>query len=189
MVAERLAVGGGDHETTEVEGSVDDAQARRRLEGEGVGERGVVDDERDRPVRVVRVAPPVDAAPRRDIGVDLPRGQDREADALLGQHPEHEVVHRRLRKPHALGAPAEPVREVEDPPPHMGADVALVAEREDGVAVRLRDGAARRAIGVHDAAVHVGMVRLEPREQRGPDVERQLLEGAERRRWVDSTRR
>ena len=135
----------------------------RRLEGQGVGEGGVVDDEVDRAVGVVGVAPAVEAAARRLGGVDLARGEDREPDALLGEHAEHEVVDRRLGEPHALGAPAEAVREVEDPPPHVGADVALVAEREDGVAVGLRDRAAGRAIGVHDALVHVVVVRLEPR--------------------------
>ena len=65
VVAERLAVGGGDHEPAEVEGGVDDAPARRRLEGEGVGERAVVDDEVDGAVGVVGVAPAVEAAARR----------------------------------------------------------------------------------------------------------------------------
>ena len=55
-------------------------------------------------------------------------------------------------QPHALGAAAEAVGEVEDPPPHVRADVALVAEREDGVAVGLGDGAAGHAVGVDDAA-------------------------------------
>ena len=141
--------------------------------------RAVVDDEVDGAVGVVGVAPAVEAAARRLVGVDLAGGEDREADALLGEHAQHEVVHRRLRQPHALGAPAEAVGEVEDPPAHVGADVALVAEREDGVAVGLGDGAAGRAVGVDDALVHVGVVGLEPRQQRGPDVERQLLEGAE----------
>ena len=112
-------------------------------------------------------------------GVDLAGGEDREADALLGEHAQHEVVHGRLREPHALGAAAEAVGEVEDPPSHVRADVALVAEREDGVAVGLGDGAAGHAVGIDDAAVHVGVVRLEPRQKRGADVERQLLEGAQ----------
>ena len=53
--------------------------------------------------------------------------------------------------------------EVEDPPPHVGADVALVAQREDGVPVGLGDRPAGQAVGVQDPAVHVGVVRLEPR--------------------------
>ena len=144
-----------------------------------MGERAVVDDEVDGAIGVVRVAPAVQAAARRLVGVDLAGGQDREADALLGEDAEHEVVHRGLGQPHALGARPKRVREVGDAPAHLGADVALVAEREDRVAVGLGDGAAGAAVGVEDALVHVVVVRLEPRQQRRPDVERQLLEGAE----------
>ena len=126
--------------------------ARRRFEGQGVGEAAVVDDEVDGALRVLGVAPAVEAAARWRGGVDLAGREDREADALLGEHAQHEVVHGRLREPHALGAAAEAMGEVEDPPSHVGADVALVAQREDGVAVGLRDGAAGRAVGVDDAA-------------------------------------
>ena len=85
VVAEGLAVGGGDHEPADLEGGVEDLPARRRLEGEGVGEAGVVDDEVDGAVGVVGVAPAVEAAARRLVGVDLAGGEDREADALLGE--------------------------------------------------------------------------------------------------------
>ena len=48
--------------------------------------------------------------------------------------------------------------EVRDPPAHLRAEIALVAQREDGVAVPLGDRATSAAVGLEDAFVHVGMV-------------------------------
>lgn len=107
---------------------------------------------------------------------DLAGGEDREADALLGEDGEHGAAHGRLRQPHALGVAAEAVAEVGDAPPDLGAQVPLVAQREDGVPVGLGDGPTGPAVGVEDPLVHVGAVGLEPRQQRGAQVEREVLE-------------
>ena len=180
MVAERLAVGGGDHQPTEGEGGVDDAQARRRLEGEGVGERAVVDDEVDRPVRVVGVAPPVERrcaagtsasiCPGARIVKRMPSSASTRSTksftAVSGSH---------------MPSGRRPNRWAKSRIPHRTWVRTSRSLQSGRMAWPYAWAMARpgRAIGVDDAAVHVGMVRLEPREQRGPDVERQLLEGAE----------
>src|SRR5262249_35702977 len=60
-------------------------------------------------------------------------------------------------------------------------------ERQDGVVVGLRErGAdaiafAMTPVGVHDALVYVGMMRLEPSGERGAEIEADALEDARRR--------
>ncbi len=102
----------------------------------------------------------------------LARSQDREADAFLGEHREHLVVHGGLGEPHPLCRAAEPEHEVGESPTHLRRDVAPRRERQDQVAVPLRDRAAAVAPGSDDRAVHVRPVVLEPRHERRPDVER-----------------
>ncbi len=60
--------------------------------------------------------------------------------------------------------------EVGQAPADLGADVALGGQRQDDVAVGLGQGAG--AVG-HDPLEHVGGVALQPRGERGADVERQ----------------
>ena len=179
VVAEGLAVGGHGHQPPSAPAwstdRVDDAPRLVGLaEGEGLGQVAVVDDEVDARGRVgpggtsgrggrchgrrwarraspARSSPPVVALERPD-GAELARRQDREPDALLGQHREHALADRRLRQPHALGRAAEAVAEVGEAPPHLGAQVAVVAEREDRVAVGLGDGPPGPAVGLDDAA-------------------------------------
>ena len=79
-------------------GSAGSTAPRRR--GCGTSD-AVVDDEVDGAIGVVGVAPAVQAAARRLVGVDLAGREDREADALLGEDAQHEVVHGGLGQPHA----------------------------------------------------------------------------------------
>ena len=106
------------------------------------------------------------------VGDDLPGGEDGEAHALLGQHRQHPLVDGGLRQPHALGFAPEPVAEVGQAPAHLGAQVAVVAQRQDRVLVGLGDAPVSRPVGLDDARVDPRVV-LEPRQQRRPDVERQ----------------
>ena len=91
-------------------------------------------------------------------GEGLARRQDRRPHALLDQHGEHAVVDRGLRQPHRRRRPAEAGVEVGEAPADLGADVALVGERQDQVVVRLGDGAAGGAVALDHAGRHVGVV-------------------------------
>ena len=92
----------------------------------------------------------------------LGRREDREAHLFLGQDREHVVIDRGLGQPHALGAPAEPVREVSEAPADLRHDVATGRQRQDHVAVPLRDRPATLAGVARDDRVDVGVMVLEP---------------------------
>ena len=106
------------------------------------------------------------------------RREDREDDAGLGQRLERGRVDGRLRQPHALGLAPEAVHEVAHAPAHLRAPVARVRERQDHVVVGLRErravpGEAARAlrVGREDRAVDLGLLLLEPGQQRRAEVE------------------
>ena len=159
-------------------------------EGEIVGDRAVVEKERDRPARgqaaevgLLRIDPfpahvPPLAADRPDPG-GLAGGQDREQDALGGHDVERLEVDRRLREPHPLGPAAEAVFEVADAPEDLGPLVAARGERHDEVVIGLGHGrpvaaeaGARRLVGLEDGPVGPGVRALQPGEERRPGVER-----------------
>jgi hypothetical protein len=164
--------------------------ARHAVEAERdvVGEVVVVHDDVDPTsfelgmepaIRVGRVhvgarprVPPV-VAERARAG-DLRRRQQREGDALLHQDAQDCVVDCGLGQPHAFGGPPEAVGEVGQSPAHLGADIALVRERQDRVVVRDGDGGAGGAVRVDHALVDVGVVTFQPREQRRAHVEGQV---------------
>ena len=70
--------------------------------------------------------------------------------------------------------------EIGDAPADLRVQIAVVAERQDGVVVRLRqrvavtaqDDAAR--VGIEDLPVHLGRMPLQPGEQRGAEVEGEM---------------
>ena len=175
VVAERLAVAGDRHEV--VAGPADDAPdhdlAGEAPERDVVADRAVVDHQVDAEGGIVGVPPPGGAgqgpaagfagrAPRLAVALadrgDLAGRQDREPDPLLGQDRQRAVVDRGLGQPEAVGGAAEAVPEVGEAPADLGAQVAVVAERQDGVAVPLGDRPAAGAIGVDDAGVGLGGV-------------------------------
>jgi hypothetical protein len=190
-VAERLAVARHRHQVAAraPQDAVDDHLGQEAPERHLVGDGPVVDHQVDRQIGIVRVAPAQRAGqvhrgvgaghgvplgrPRRSHGGDLVGRQDGEADALLGQRGQDPIVDRGLGQPQALGRPAEAVAEVGQAPADLRAQVPVVAQREDGVAVRLGDGPARGPVGLDDAGVGVRGVVLQPRQQRGAHVERQ----------------
>ena len=204
VVAERLAVEGDGHEAAPPAGGgrgpVDQRLAGDRLEGQGVGQPAVVHDEVDPKILLPGMDeavgdPGVDgmvAVDRRPLpvghggqraagppgqgpdGRHLAGGQDREPHALLGQDGQHRPVDRRLRQPHARGGAPEAVAEVGQAPADLGADVALVGQRQDHVVEGLGDGSAP-GLGGPDPVVDVGLAALQPRHQRRPDVEGQFL--------------
>ena len=109
--------------------------------------------------------------------------EDGELHPGLGEHLERLGVHGRLRQPQALRLTAEARPEVREAPCHLRDLVAPAGERQDHVVVDLCDRVAvpvTRAdagpIGREDLAIDLGRLTLEPREERGPDVERDLLE-------------
>ena len=79
------------------------------------------------------------------------------------------------------GVAPKAMLEVGDAPADLRAAVARRAQRQDGVAVGLRDGVAvaapaqARRVGLEDLGVGLGVRALEPREQRGAEVEREVL--------------
>ena len=173
------------------------ATRERIPEGDRARDGCVVEEERER--WAAGPAPVVGSA-RIDLVTDVPPGrlveradparlvrcQDRELDAGLGEHLETLAVGRRLREPHAFGIAAEPVAEVLDAPADLGDLVAPGAERHDRVVVDLRDRiavAAARApaqpVRFEDLRVHVRPLAFEPGEQRGADVEGDLLVGVD----------
>ena len=164
------------------------ARAEEPVEGHGVGDRSVVEEERQLaapapfpPVGPARVQPgsgsPVAAGLAHAGG--LGRREEREAHALLRQHLERLAVRGGLGEPHPVGLPSEAMAEVGQAPAHLGDLVATAAERQDRVPVRLRDGVpvpprrAARPVSLQDRAVDVRTLVLEPCHQRGADVERE----------------
>ncbi len=179
MMSEGLAVGGDAHRRA-VFGSDDDAPDQLLAgqagepEGEVVRNGAVVEDDGDRPSTAVRMHPSIRLAPV-DRAARLPRRKDREPDALLDEDPQHIVVDCSLRKPHTARRTAEAVLEIGQPPADLRPDITLVGERQDHVVVGLRDGATPDSVGFEHALVHLGVVDLEPGQQRRTDVERQML--------------
>ena len=104
-------------------------RAEEPVERHRVGDRPVVEEERERPARrqlgavgaprVERAAPasPVSAGLADARG--LARGEDGEADTLLGEHLERLAVDGGLGQPHARRLAAEAVPEVRDAPAHL----------------------------------------------------------------------
>ena len=164
------------------------------LERDRARDRTIVEEEREAQipraapeVRTTRIDAVVDLFP--PVTADAPDaaglvgGQDRELHAGLGQHLQRLVVGGGLGQPHALRLAAKPMTEVGEAPPRLRDFVAAGGERQDHVVVDLCDRVAvavaplgREAIGVEHPRVHVGGVALEPRHQRRPDVEGDLLE-------------
>ena len=153
------------------------ARAQESVEGDPVGDRAVVEEERQRrpalptlpavrAARVQRLGPGPPLASRLPHAGSLAGRQERESHPFLGQHLERLAVRGRLGKPHAGGLAPEAVPEVGETPPHLGDLVAPARERQDRVAVGLRDrvpvSAGRPAgpIGVQDRAVDVGALLL-----------------------------
>ena len=108
-------------------------------------------------------------------------GQDHVAQPLGDEVLDRGRVDGRLGQPERLGRAAEAVLEVALAPANLGQAVAVVAERQDGVAESLRDGVAVAAAGrgaepvsLEEASVGVGLMPLQPGEQRGPEVEREM---------------
>ena len=198
VVAEGLAVG-GEHHGGAVGGRGlhprDECLAREpgEREREVVGQRPVVEDERERPL-AVGVEPAVRHAGDDGAGVDvgpavvgaaaagverpdpggLARRQHDRLDALLDQDGEHPLVGGRLGQPHRRAAAPEPVGEVGEAPAHLGAHVAVRGQRQDDVVVRLGDGATGGAVGRHHPGLDVGVVGVQPRQQRGAEVEAEV---------------
>ena len=113
--------------------------------------------------RARRHVEPVAAVAR---GLRLVRREDGEREPLVEERLHRRHRHRRLGQPHGVGAPPEAALEVGQAPADLRAPVALVAQGQDGVVVRLRDGVAEAArgqrarVGDEDAAVGLGRVRL-----------------------------
>src|SRR5262245_15707102 len=98
----------------------------------------------------------------------LTRREDGPAQALVDEDAERAIVARGLGQPHRLGGATEAVAEFDETPAHLGAQIAIVAERQDGVVVALRHGVAvtalagALAVGREDAPVHVAVMPLDP---------------------------
>ena len=197
VVAVSLAVGRNLNQLRVRGGLVEAGQETRRqripraeepVEGHRVGDRSVVEEERQlaipaplpavRPARIQRGPGSPVASGLAQAG-GLGRGQEREANALLRQHLERLAVRRGLREPHPVGLATEAMPEVGQAPAHLGDLVATAAERQDRVPVRLRDRVpvssrrAARPVGLQDRAVDVRTLVLEPCHERGADVERE----------------
>jgi hypothetical protein len=166
------------------------AVVEQLLVGHRLGDGPVVEEQRDAAAGgevqevgqrridalVALEAPPLAAGrphPRR-----LRLRQDGEAQAQLGEDVEALEVHRRFRQPQAFRRAAEAVLEVADPPDHLRALVARVAERQDGVPVGLGErravaGEALAAVAVRrqHRLVRLRLPVLEPGEQRRPEIE------------------
>ena len=162
-------------------------RAKESVEGDRVGDRPVVEEERERPAlpslpavrpaRIERLGPGPPVSVRLPHAGSLARRQEREAHPLLGQHLEGLAVRGGLGEPHSGRLAPEAMPEVGETPSHLGDLVAPAAERQDRVAIGLRDrvpvsaGHPARPIGFQDRAVDVGTLLLEPRHERGADVE------------------
>ena len=171
------------------------ARREQALEGDRMGDRAVVEEERERPaggpgppVGATRVDPPPPTSCHSPSGsaphpARLLGRQDGEGHAVVGEDLERLLVHRGLRQPHPFRLAPEAVAEVGEAPPHLGDLVAPGGEGQDQVVVRLGDGVPVTApgrdagpIGLEDPRVHVGPLGLEPGEQGRPDVEGDPLE-------------
>ena len=164
-------------------------------EGHVLGDGAVV--EKDREITPVRQAhevgrggvhmgvgnvPPVAAALVQAAHArGLARGQDREADAGVGQDAERFQVHGGLGQPHALGVAAEAGAEIRHAPFDLGDLVAPVGQRHDHVAVGLGQGRAvavetlhGEPVRVHDGLVEPRMVPVQPGQQRWAEIEADL---------------
>src|SRR6185295_3279068 len=160
------------------------------LVGHRLGDRAVVEEQRDLAAggEVHEVGPrridavfPLEAPPlaaRRPHARTLSLRQDGEAQAVLGEDLEALEIDGRLRQPHPFRRAAEAVLEVAEPPDHLCAFVARVAERQDGVPVGLSDrramaGEALEALAVRrqHGLVRLRLPALQPGEQRRSEVE------------------
>ena len=108
----------------------------------------------------------------------LPRGQDREPDARLGQHLQRLDVDGGLGQPHSLGVAAEAVAEVGDPPAHLCFLVSCTSQRKNHVIVRLRQRIAVTAppilaepVGLDDSLEGLRRLVGHPLQERGAEVE------------------
>ena len=169
------------------------ATLEQLLEGHGPRDPAVVEEDRDRsaggqrhavrPAGVEtfgRLLGPHGVAARANAR-GLMGGENREADPLLGENLQGLGVDGGLGQPHALGLAAEPAAEILDAPADLRDLVAPVRQRQDRVVVGLRDrGAVAREplaadpVGVEDGSVDGGVVGLEPREKRRPEIEADL---------------
>src|SRR5207248_2797583 len=125
----------------------------RLAEGHRAGDRSVVEEDRD-------AAAAADVHEVRQRGIELRIAgvlpgtrlvahanaligrEDGEADPLVEQRAQRIGVGGGLGQPHPFGVAAETLAEVGQAPADLRPAVALVAERKDGVRVRLRDGVA-----------------------------------------------
>src|SRR5437762_7558593 len=164
------------------------------LERDPPRDRRVIEEERElEPAR----APPAVGAARVHVVVDLlprlhaqrthaprlVRRQNREPESGVGEHLERLVVDGRLRQPAALGLAAEARPEVLDAPPDLRHLVAAERQRHDHMVVDLGDGVAvaaprgrARPVRRDDLGVDVGPVAVEPGQECGTRVERDLFE-------------
>ena len=131
MMAVQLAVRGNDRERSIDRGRTAAAPGADALASEAIGVRrcfglercrrrqsGVVEDDDDR-----SIAPELDPIWLASIDAivgRLPRREDREVDAGLGERPQGRQVDRRLGQPHAGRTSAEPGLEVANPPGDLG---------------------------------------------------------------------
>ncbi|MFO0635691.1 MAG: hypothetical protein U0168_22860 [Nannocystaceae bacterium] len=168
------------------------AALQQPLERDRLRHRAVVEEHRDLSpaaeldavgplgidARAVDVVPRCLGVAQGPRGRGLVRRQHGEAHALVGEQLERLEIDRGLGQPDALGAPAEAGLEVAQAPADLRAFVATRRQRQDRVVVGLRHGRAVAAealaaqvVGRNDRAVDVATVALEPRQQRGPEVE------------------
>ena len=183
------------------------ARAEQPLEGDPVGDRPVVEEQGERPALAHVAAIGAARIERDGPGPPVPAGlaharglagrQDGEPHALLGEHRERVLVHGRLGQPHPGGLAPEPVTEVGQPPSHLGDLVAAARERQDRVAVGLRDGVAAsagrpaRPVRRQDRGIDVGALRSSHAMSVGPTSKARAakLSTTSRIRFRASTRR
>ena len=124
-----------------------------------------------------RNIPPSGLSDRSNV-LCLVRRQDRKADVMSSQHLQRGKINRRLWQPHALGAPSKVVDKVSYAPQHLGLFIASIAERQNGVAICLRNRVAvslmaflAESIRLDDLLEQLGLMSRKPRAQRGSNVE------------------
>lgn len=124
----------------------------------------------------------VSGLPTFSYSLGLIGGQDGETDAVLGECLEAGRIDGGFGKPHSLGESAKTGGKIAQAPQNLRLFVALVAQRQDGVVVDLRQrravaGKTKHAllVGKQNGFVHPAQMCGHPRQQRRAVVETDAL--------------